>query len=601
MNASTTGETATLEGPAPGAYRPLRIWPPIVLLGLMAVARFVPTIIENGPANIWMIPAFGPVLGGLLIMVWWLIASRARWQERLIGFVGVIAVATVTLLLLDPSMRGPGIMVITLPVGLAAFALGTIACSRVACFKRTIVAVLAAACGFGFSIALRADGLWGDFAVGLHWRWTPSAEERLLASGDRGQSDLLRDMPDSELEQALLNPQWPAYRGADRSGRQHGTQLATDWVKQAPELIWSIEVGPGWSSFAVAGQLLFTQEQRGGMETTVAYDAGSGREVWVRSIESRFDDALGGPGPRATPTLADGKLYVMGAQGFLLRLDPKTGAVDWQQDLRKVAGRSPPMWGFSSSPLVQQGVVIVHAGGRDDKGVLAFDAESGELRWSATSGDHTYSSPQMCDVSGTSYVAMVSNRGLDLLDPATGQMRLQYDWPTDQYRVLQPQVFDGDSILIPTGQGTGTRRVRIVQDGDSLAAHEVWTSLQLKPDFNDFVIYQGHAYGFDAALFVCIDLENGQRRWTGGRYGKGQVLLIEDSGLLLVAGEYGDVVLLKADPSARVELAKFKALEGKTWNHPVLIGDRLYIRNAEQAACWRLPLGEGQAAISEAK
>jgi len=365
MNASTTDETATLHRPTPLAYRPLRIWPPIVLLGLMALARFVPTIIENGPANIWMIPAFVPTLGGLLIMVWWLAASRARWHERLIGFVAVFAVATVTLLLLDPSMRGPGIMVITLPVGLAAFALGAIACSRMACFKRTIVAVLAAACGFGFSLALRADGLWGDFAVGLHWRWTPSVEERLLASRDRGQSDLLRDMPDSELEQALLNPQWPAYRGADRSGRQHGTQLATDWAKQAPELIWSIEVGPGWSSFAVASQLLFTQEQRGGLETTVAYDAGSGREVWVRSVESRFDDALGGPGPRATPTLADGKLFVMGAQGFLLRLDPKTGAVDWQQDLRKVAGRSPPMWGFSSSPLCSSASIskMASAGG----------------------------------------------------------------------------------------------------------------------------------------------------------------------------------------------------------------------------------------------
>lgn len=135
--------------------------------------------------------------------------------------------------------------------------------------------------------------------------------------------------------------------------------------------------------------------------------------------------------------------------------------------------------------------------------------------------------------------------------------------------------------------GVGTRRIRVVASDGKWQADEVWTSRNLKPDFNDLVVYQGHAYGFDAAVFTCIDLTTGERNWKGGRYGKGQVLLQAESGLLLVLGEQGEVVLLKADPTSLIELGRFQALTGKTWNHPVLIGDRLR-RDSQEAACYRL-------------
>ena len=123
-----------------------------------------------------------------------------------------------------------------------------------------------------------------------------------------------------------------------------------------------------------------------------------------------------------------------------------------------------------------------------------------------------------------------------------------------------------------------------------LKAEELWTSRNFKPDFNDLVIFEGHAYGFDSTLFSCIDLESGQRKWKGGRYGKGQVLLMKDQGLLLVMGEQGEVVVLKADTGSLNELGRFQALTGKTWNHPVVVGDRLFVRNSQEAACYQLPL-----------
>jgi hypothetical protein len=142
----------------------------------------------------------------------------------------------------------------------------------------------------------------------------------------------------------------------------------------------------------------------------------------------------------------------------------------------------------------------------------------------------------------------------------------------------------------------GTRAIRISRTSGQLTAQELWTSRNLKPDFTDIVTYQGHAYGIDGGIFTCIDLKTGDRKWKGGRYGKGQVLLLETSGLLLIAAEDGRVVLVRADPGAHAEVASFNGIEGKTWNHPVVVGDRLYLRNSQQAACFQLPLAQSKTA-----
>ena len=178
---------------------------------------------------------------------------------------------------------------------------------------------------------------------------------------------------------------------------------------------------------------------------------------------------------------------------------------------------------------------------------------------------------------------------------------MNYEWKFGNYRALQPSVVGDDTILLPTGMNTGTWAIRIKTTNGQLAADQLWTSHNLKPDFSDLVIYQGYAYGNDGGIFTCIDLKTGERRWKGGRYGKGQVLLLEKSGLLLVAAEDGRVVLLRADPKEHAEVDSFKALEGKTWNHPVVVGDRLYVRNSQEAACYQLPLAEakGQSPVKQ--
>lgn len=581
---------ANVTAPATVELKPLRVWPPALLLIGMVVTRLAPRWMDSDSVLPIMLGVFGPLVCGGLILVWWVLGSRATWKEKLSGLVIALVAGGATLALLDPTMLGPGAMLITGPMGTGLFGIAAILFSRMHSVRRTALIVACTVLGFCFSLLLRAEGMWGDYDMKLAWRWTPTVEDRLLSKTDAPPAAEEATLTAAEWEAALATPEWPGFRGAHRDGIATGVTLDANWNDEVGKPLWKIPIGPGWSSFIVAGPLLFTQEQRGEEELIVCYDAETGRELWTQLVKTRFFDALGGPGPRATPVLANGALYVMGAKGHVSRIEPQTGEIVWQQDIRKLADREPPMWGFSSSPLVVDGTVFIYAGGKGDKGLLAFDAQTGDLKWSAPAGDHSYSSPALLTIQDQPVVAMLTNKELTLLNPADGKVLLKYDCPSEGQRTLQPQLVGENEILIATGIGKGIEKIRVLDKDGQWSAEEIWTAPRFKPDFNDFVIYDGHAYGFDGTIFTCFDLKDGKRKWKGGRYGKGQVLLVQDSGHLLVISEQGDVVLLKADPSQHTELARFAALEGKTWNHPTLIGDRLYVRNSEQAAAYRLPV-----------
>lgn len=537
-----------------------------------------------------MIAMMGPMLCCLLLVIWWVAGSGALWKEKILGLFGLVAAFALTLALVEPMMRGPGTIYVTLPMGMTGFVVGAVLLQARRPLRRTGISLFLALIGFGFSVLLRNDGMTGEYQLTLHWRWTPTAEEQMLAARTPDSPALEPPSIAGPTNAALANSEWPGFRGADRSGTWRGPRIATNWSERPPRQLWRITVGPGWSSFAVAGSQLFTQEQRGPMETVVCYEATSGRAIWNRGFEARLEDPMGGPGPRATPTIAAGRLLAMGATGLLLCLDPATGDVVWQNDLKELAGRAPPMWGFSGSPLVNGSRVIVWAGGKEDSGLLAFDLETGALRWSAAAGDHTYASPQLNTIAGEEQVLMLSNDGLVLVEPETGEERLNYEWKFSGYRAVQPRVVGEDTVLLGTPMNVGTRAIRVTRINGRLTAEDLWTSRRLKPDFSDMVTYQGYIYGNDGGFLTCLDLMTGDRMWREGRYGKGQVLLLENDGLLLVAAENGRVHLVRADPQKHVELDSFKALEGKTWNHPVLVGDKLYVRNSQEAAGFQLPL-----------
>jgi outer membrane protein assembly factor BamB len=572
--------------------RPLRIWPALVLLAVMGIAKAGPLVVEEMSFVIFMIAINTPLLVGLGILIWWMFFSRAPGRERWAGPLAVVLVGIASYLLLDQSLSGMGFFFFVLPTGVLGVTLALLLFSRAASSLRLVAAFLGAVIGFmGWDLA-RNDGIWGDFQTSLHWRWTPTSEELYLADLEK-QNDNKSAQPadDSASSELTDEPAWPEFRGPNRDNSVPSVVIDADWKSHPPKEIWRRKVGPGWSSFSVAGHSLFTQEQRGDKEVIVCYDADTGAQRWIHESPARFYESVAGAGPRATPTLSGGRLFAVGATGQVNCLNPATGAVIWQRDLAKDAERQPLQWGWSSSPLIVADAVIVYAGGEDDKGVFAYDFSSGKPLWSVPAGDHSYSSPQRAAIDGRDFVLMLTNTGLSAIDPATGKNAWTYDWLYNGYRTLQPLVVDGSAILMGTGMGTGTRRVDVKLGGDKPELVDRWTSLDMKPDFNDYVAHKGFLYGFDHNIFACIDLETGKRNWKKGRYGNGQVLLLPDADQLLVLTETGDVVLVRTDPKKLDELARVdKVLTDKTWNHPVLVNNRLYVRNGEEAVCLELPL-----------
>jgi outer membrane protein assembly factor BamB len=250
-----------------------------------------------------------------------------------------------------------------------------------------------------------------------------------------------------------------------------------------------------------------------------------------------------------------------------------------------------PMWGFSASPLVTHDKVIVYADGRDDHGLVAYDAVTGAPAWHAAATGMNYASAQLVTLAGVELVLFTSGTGLLALAPRTGE-RLWHHAPSGWRggAMVQPQPIGGDSLIVPLGDGIGVARIDVERDGDTWEVMERWSSRRLKPSFNDFVHHDGFLYGFDQSIFTCVDAETGARVWRKGRYGFGQVLLLDEADALLVSSESGEIILVAADPTEPRELARIPAVEGKTWNHPVVAGDRLFVRNGVEAACFALPV-----------
>jgi outer membrane protein assembly factor BamB len=367
-----------------------------------------------------------------------------------------------------------------------------------------------------------------------------------------------------------------------------GVQLDTDWSKSPPVEMWRQPIGPGWSSFAVRGDLVYTQEQRGEDEDVSCYTLATGKLVWRHRDAARFYESNGGPGPRGTPTLSNGRVYTHGATGIVNALDANTGAALWTRNSSTDTGAKLPGWGFTSSPLLVGDRVVVASSGR----LVAYDIATGNPRWVRKTNGGGYSSPTLMTLDGVTQVVLQTGGGAMSVSPADGSVLWEHSWVTG-VAIVQPAQTGDDALLITGGDamgGSGTRRLAVAHDAGKWTVQERWTTQGLKPYFNDYVVHKGHAYGFDNSILACINLEDGVRKWKGGRYGHGQMMLLPDQDLLLVLSEEGDLALVKATPDQFTELAKFKAIEGKTWNHPALAGDVLLVRNGEEMAAFRLSL-----------
>src|SRR5205823_6685651 len=266
---------------------------------------------------------------------------------------------------------------------------------------------------------------------------TQSPEERLLAEGG-SVSPALPGTPPA----ANTVAEWPGFRGPGRDGVVRGVRIATDWDRAPPVELWRRPVGPGWSSFAVSGDRLYTQEQRGDDELVSCYSVTAGQPVWAHRDAARFWESNAGAGPRATPALGDGRVYTLGGTGIVNALHAADGAVAWSRDAAADTGAKLPGWGFAGSPLLVDDLVIVAASGR----LAAYDRATGAVRWTARSGGGGYSSPHLATLGGVRQVVLANGSGAAGLAPATGAELWKHAWAGDG--IVQPALTaDGDVLL----------------------------------------------------------------------------------------------------------------------------------------------------------
>lgn len=561
--------------------RPLRLWPGVVIVVLQWLTRLGLPVIAPDVGSFAVVS--GPT-GALAVAVWWLFFSRAAWSERLGAIVLMVAALAATPYILHESVRAGNMGVQFFLYAPAILSLGFVAWAVVTRDlpdrrrRATMVATILIACG-GFAL-FRNDGLSGEGAPDFAWRWTKTAEERLLArSGD--EPTALPAAPAATQTDAA----WPGFRGPDRDGSVPGLRIATDWSASPPVELWRRAVGPGVSSFAVLGDLLYTQEQRGDDEIVAAYRVTTGEPVWRHRDAARFWDSHVGAGPRGTPACSGGRVYTLGATGIVNALDAADGAVVWSRNAASDTGREPPEFGFTSSPLVVDDVVIVAVAGR----LVAYDTTTGDLRWSGPEHGGGYSSPHLLTIDGVAQVLLLNGAGATSVAPADGTPLWEYTWPGDSY--LQPALTaDGDLLIGAIDfMPSGMLRLAVTRGPTGWTVEQRWSSAGLKPHFSDFVVHQGHAFGFDGNILACIGVEDGERKWKGGRYGQGQLVLLPDQDVLLVLSERGELALVAATPDGFEELARFPGIEGRTWNHPALVGDVVLVRNGQEMAAFRLP------------
>jgi outer membrane protein assembly factor BamB len=571
--------------PVLNSVRP-RIWPGAVIVALMALAMTVPGMIAPRSTGHFFSIMFGTIGSALAILLWWFFFSRTMRFDRL-AIPGLFIAAAIIVGIAFHQNNPMMIAFYGAPFVGVLWVIWLVLSSSLDWATQRTGLVVVIGLGWAFISLLRINTVGADMIPELRWAWTPSSEELYLQELANRKPDLVAK---TEVIEATPGD-WVAFRGPNRDSKAVGVRIQTDWEKHPPKQVWKHRIGPGWGAFIVIGNRLFTQEQRGENEAIVCYDAAQGTESWSFSVPERFYEAIAGAGPRSTPTFHEGKIYAQGATGKLVCLDASTGKEIWSKDIRTESSAKPPQWGYSGSPLIIDGKVISVAGGTKGKGVVAYDAVTGNPSWANGSVTHSYSSAQEAIIFGTKQILVSSDIGLESFLPADGKLLWKFDWNIPgMNRVVQPAMIAEGQILVGTGVGSeqGTKLIKVTNNSGEWKTETVWTSKALKPYFNDFVTFEGYAFGFNDALFTCINLKDGKAKWKEGRYGHGQVLLLPEQKKLLVISEDGKMVLLDTNPEEHVETGTFKAIEGRTWNHPVVSRGKLYVRNGEEMACFDL-------------
>ena len=524
---------------APGPRR-IRWWPAVLITGLAVVSMAVVQSIGEFPfqrRNLICL-GIGASAAGLLIL-WWVLLSRARWTQRLAALAGLALLATTA------------------------------------------------------RLTLRIRGVTGDLIPIIETRWSQPAPKGTASVASTPSEQTPSASATIPIPVPAANAlgrragDYPQFLGKNRNGIVDAIPIQTNWSQFPPQLVWRQPVGGAWSGFSVVGDRAVTQEQAGDEELVVCRHVLNGKVVWKTANLARYFTPIAGEGPRCSPTIAEGRVVTLGARGWLQVLDLNTGQRLWGTNILEFAKAGMPEWGLSGSPLVISNRVAVSAGGRDGRSLLLWHLQTGELLASGGSSSAEYGSPCLLELAGVPQILQFHHREISAHDPVTARVLWSRPFGVQFPLVANPVRVSSDSVFLSAGYGVGGELLAVSRTANgSLEARSVWTTKRLKAKFSNPFFRDGFLYGLDDGILACLDARDGSQRWKEGRHGHGQGLVSGD--LYLLMAEQGELLLLRPTPDGPGELARLKVFADKTWNPIALAGDLLLMRNDREAACYRL-------------
>ncbi len=380
---------------------------------------------------------------------------------------------------------------------------------------------------------------------------------------------------------------WPQLLGPDRNGVYAGPALNEAWPAAGPRVVWRRKVGAGLSGPVVAQNRVILFHRVANREVIEAIDASSGKTQWEYGYPTSYRDDFGfDEGPRAVPVVANGVVYTFGAEGQLHAVDLASGKKIWSEDTMRRFGVAKGFFGAAGSPLVEDGRVIANIGGKS-AGIVAFDAKTGNVLWTATTDAASYSSGIGATIAGRRFAIFLTRAGLVGLDPASGQVRFQRAWRARQAASVNAAtpVVSGDQIFISAEYGPGAGVLRY--DGTKLI--DVWSSDDvLSNHYATSVLLDGILYGFHGRQefgqsFRAVEFRTGKVRWSADGFGAGSVTLAGNR--LLIVRENGELILAGATPDSFKPLVRAQILPAVVRAYPAIADGMLYVRNEDTLVC----------------
>ena len=379
---------------------------------------------------------------------------------------------------------------------------------------------------------------------------------------------------------------WPQFRGVGRDGKATGV-VPSAWPSELTQQ-WKITIGTGDATPVLLGKKIYTFTRQGNEEVVLCLDAATGKELWKYSYAAPVvtGPPSSHPGPRSTPSVANGKIVTFGVSGIISCLDAATGKLVWKKEDASVP---VPQFFTGMSPLITDGMCILQLGGKDNGQVVAFNLNTGAEKWKFTGEGPAYASPSVMTAGKTKQIILFTEKSLIALNPADGKPLWQVAATPLQrfYNCVSPYI-DGQTIYY-TGQGSGTKAVQVVKEGNQFVTKELWSTAEIGAKWNTPVLKDGFLYGFtDQKRIYCLNASNGQTGWIDAATNSDFATIVDCKSVLIGLPSTGNLLVFKQDPKAYTEVARYKVAETPVYAFPVIAGNLIYIKDAESLILYKI-------------